>query len=294
MDTLLMILLFVVISLLAATKATTQSFGAKRYTVNTADSLLFMGLFFCVTALTFLPSLIASPPPAPVLLYAVAAAILNLTFQVSYTLALARGPVSLTTLFSALAILIPILGSVILFDEKMGWLRIVGLILTVLTFLLNAEKKKGERSADRTWPFLIALTLLANGFASLLQKWFARGPYGTEIAGYGFFSYALGAIIAFAAVLLLSRREKNRPTMRLKSPAVGWAAAVGLALGIFQWLYTYALRVYDATLLLPIYSGLSSLFLLCSGVIFFKERPSRRRLAGMAVGLTAVVLFGIS
>ncbi len=295
MQPLLMILLFAAISVLSSAKAVTQSFGAKRYTVNAADSLLFMGLFFCFTALTFLPSVIAAPPPPTVLLYAVVAAVLNLTFQVSYTLALARGPVGITTLFAALAILIPILGSVIFFDERMGILRTVGLILTVLTFLLNAESKAedGKRAADRSWPFLIGLTFLANGLSSFFQRWFARGAYGKEIAGYGFFNYTMGAVIAFIIVFLMARRG-HRPTMRLKSPALGWAAAVGLTLGAFQWLYTYALRVIDTTLLMPIYSGASVLLSMLAGVLFFKERPSKRRLLGAAVGIAAVVLFGIS
>ncbi len=296
MQPFLMILLFAAISLLSSMKAIVQSFGAKRYTVNTADSLLFMGMFFCFTALIFLPSVIASPPPAAVLLYAVVAAVLNLTFQVSYTLALARGPVGITTLFASLAILIPVLGSVVFFDEKMGVLRIVGLSLTVITFLLNAESKKEDAkpSADRSWPFLVGLTFLANGLASLFQKWFARGPHGKEIAGYGFFNYTVGAVIAFAIVLLMSRQREHRPTMRVKSPALGWAAAVGLVLGAFQWLYTYGLRVVDATLLMPVYSGISIMLSLVAGAIFFGERPSRRRLLGVAVGIAAVVLFGIS
>ncbi len=295
MQPFLMILLFAAISLLSSMKAITQGLGAKRYTVNTADSLLFMGLFFCFTAATFLPSVILSPPPAAVLPYAVVAAFLNLTFQVSYTLALARGPVGITTLFSSLAILIPVLGSVVFFDEEMGALRIVGLALTLITFLLNSEPKKGDkqRTADRSRPFLIGLTFLSNGLASFFQKWFARGVYGHEIAGYGFFSYALGALIAFTAVFLMARRS-HRPTMRIKGPALGWAAAVGLALGAFQWLYTYGLRVIDATLLMPVYSGVSVMLSMTAGVILFKERPSGRRLLGAIIGITAVVLFGIS
>ena len=293
MDTLTFFLLITAICILAAGKVTAQSAGAKRLVRTPIDSILFIALFFFFTSLAFLPSLLISPPPLPVLLYATVAAVLNLAFQVTYTVALAKGPVGLTALISSLSMILPVLGANFLLGESFGPFRIVGLILTFLALYLNTDFKRGEKQFSRTWTVAVILCFLTNGLASFWQKIFARSEYGTEIAGYSFFAYFLASVMAILTLLLLGRRKEWRPTARLSRSLFGWCALVGLFLGCFQWLFTYSQRVVEASLLLPFHSGTSTLLMTLIGVLIFKEKLSHRRIVGTAVGIAALVLFGI-
>lgn len=294
MDNWTFLLLITVLCLLAVAKVTAQSAGAKRLVRTPLDSILFIALFFFFTSLAFLPSLLASPPPFPVVLYATLAAVLNLAFQVTYTIALAKGPVGITALISSLSMIIPMLGATLFLGESFGILRIVGLVLTFTALYLNTDFKRGARGFSRIWTIAAVLCFLSNGFASFWQKIFALSDYGTEIAGYSFFSYFLASVIAILALLILGRKKEWRPTAPLSRSLFGWCALVGLFLGCFQWFFTYSQRVVEASLLLPFHSGTSTLLMTVVGVVLFKERLSPRRIAGVAVGIAAIVLFGIA
>lgn len=287
-------LLIAALCILSSGKVTAQSAGAKRLVRTPIDSILFIAIFFFFTSLAFLPALITSPLSLPAFLYAIGGAVLNLAFQVTYTVALANGPVGLTALFSSLSTIIPLLGATFFLGESFGPLRIVGCLLTLAALLLNTDFKKGERRFSRTWTVAMVLCFLSNGFASFWQKCFAKSAYGTEIAGYSFFAYFLAALMALLLLGILGRRPTWRPTLRPSRPLFGWCALVGLFLGCFQWLFTYSQRVIEASLLLPLHSGASIVSMTLIGIFLFKEKPTARCLAATAVGTVAIVLFGIA
>ena len=67
-------------------------------------------------------------------------------------------------------------------------------------------------------------------------------------------------------------------------------AIVGILLGSFQSLYTYASSIIDGTLLFPAYNGGATLLVTLSGVILFREKLSKRQLLGVLTGAAAIIL----
>jgi multidrug transporter EmrE-like cation transporter len=74
----------------------------------------------------------------------------------------------------------------------------------------------------------------------------------------------------------------------------GWAALVGLFLGGFQWCLTYSQRVVEASLLLPTYSGATTVLATLIGVCIFKDRLTRRTIPATVVGIAAILVFGFA
>ena len=278
---------------IAACKVLSQRVGAGRHVHSPTDSILFISTFFFFTSLAFLPPFLANLPTGATVAYAVGGAVLNLGFQVCYTVALTTGPVGLTCLLSSLAMLIPVLGASVLLGESFGIFRMIGLVLTLVALTLNTDFRRHERGSSRIWGVFMTLTFLFNGFACFWQKWFAVGPYGTDIAGYNFLSYFLGAVLGLLLILVLGRRG-IKPSARPGRGFFGWAALVGLFLGCFQWLFTYSQRVLEASLLLPVYNGLATVTMTVLGVLLFHEKMTGRRLLSTIFGVAAIVLFGIA
>ena len=286
--------LLAVLCLLACGKIITQRIGAGRHTRTPIDSILYISVFFLFTSLAFLPPLFTAPLSGTVIAYAVGSAILNLGFQVCYTVALTSGPVGLTVLISSLSMLVPILGATFFLGESFGPLRIVGCALTLVALLLNTEFKKKEGGNSRKWGIAITLTFLFNGAASFWQKWFAVSPHGASIAGYNFFSYFLAALLGLLLLLVLWKARGITPSARPSRGLFGWCALVGLFLGSFQWFFTYSQRVLDASLLLPTFNGASTALMTVIGILFFRERPTVRRIVSTVVGVAAIVVFGFA
>lgn len=286
-------LLIAAICILTVAKIIAQRKTARLYTRTPIDTVRMIALFFFFTSLAFLPMLVLSPPSSAAILYAIPAAILNLSFQVFYTLALSRGPAGLTVLFSNLSMLIPLLGATFFLGEGFGLFRILGLVLTFAALVLNTDFRKGGNGLSRSWVSAMVLTFLSNGLATFWQKVFARSRVGTEVAAYGFFSYFIAAILAAILLLCLGRKKELRPSAPVSRGLVGGCALVGLFLGGFQWLFTYSQRVLEASLLLPIYNGATTVLMTLIGILFFKETLTKRRLAATVVGVAAIALFSI-
>ena len=286
--------LLAALCLLACSKVVSQRIGAGRHTRTPIDSILYITVFFLFTSLAFLPSILISPPSATVIAFAAGAAVLNLGFQVCYTVALTSGPVGLTVLISSLSMLLPVLGATAFFGESFGPLRIIGCGLTLIALFLNTEFKKKEGGLTRKWGIAVTLTFLFNGFASFWQKWFAVSPHGTDIAGYNLFSYFLAAILALLLLYTLKKTRGITPSARPTRGFFGWCALVGFFLGCFQWLFTYSQRILEASLLLPVFNGASTVLLTLIGIFFFRERPTWRRIIATIVGVSAIVIFGIA
>ena len=277
----------------SACKTLSQRVGAGRHVHSATDSILFISAFFFFTSFAFLPSFLANLPAGATVAYAVGGAVLNLGFQVSYTVALTAGPMGLTCLFAGLSMLIPVLGASVLLGESFGTFRMIGLALTLIALTLNTDFRRRESGTSRIWGVATLLTFLFNGFAYFWQKWFAVGPYGSDIAGYNFLSYFLAAILGLLLILVLGRRG-IKPSARPGRGFFGWAALVGLFLGCFQWVFTYSQRVLEASLLLPVYNGLATVTMTVLGLLLFRERLTKRRFLSTLIGVTAIVLFSIT
>ncbi|MBO7762163.1 MAG: hypothetical protein J6T24_05140 [Clostridia bacterium] len=277
--------------ILSAGKAIVQGRGARRYLGGFGDSFLFIALFLLFTALSYLPLLFSATLSLPSVGYAAVAAVLNLLYQLSYTVALSSGPVGLTALFAALSMLIPLFGSTLFLCDGFGPARILGLVLIVITLVLNTDFKKGAGSLSGRWWLAVAVTFFSNGLSAFWQKCFVLGSHGEEIVCYNFFAYFLAALLSF--LLLPFLRKKATSPLSSRRGLYLCAVAVGLLLGAYQWLFAHAQRAVEATLLYPIYNGGFIVIMTVAGAILFGERLPPRRLAATVVGIAAIILFSI-
>ena len=89
-------------------------------------------------------------------------------------------------------------------------------------------------------------------------------------------------------------RRTPRSSVHLSRPLFAYTAAVGVFLSLFQWFFAYAQQIVEATLLLPLYNGTAIVVMTTIGILLFKEKLTRRRFAATAIGIAAIIIFGIA
>ena len=255
-------------------------------------------------------------------LWGVPAGLLYFLGLVSIQRSIRESGVGLTGAFSKSAILIPILVSVLLWQERPTAAQWVGIALTFCAIALSQSGKKIDGSA-RVGTGLI-LMFLAVGSAELSNKVFQQ--YALPLYKELFlFTVFFTAFLIAAAALLKSRQDptEDRPSqphpaplrcgegefgsfsvpekarMRLpewkKQPILG-EFLIGLLVGIPNLFSSYfllqAFATLNASVVFPLYSAGSIVLITIGGVALFGERPARRELAAIAIVLTAIVLMG--
>ena len=240
-------------------------------------------LIFLSAALLFSPYLFLAS--GTVWLYAIAYAVCNSVFQISYICALSRGNVSLAVMFANFGMILPIGVSVFLYGDRPSLVRIIGICLVVCVFLLNIKQDKERK---RGYFALVVVAMLANGAGLSVQKLFSYFD-GGEVLSFVSASYLLCSV--FCAAVYFSLIIKSGERVRaLDKRTVLASVCSGASLALFLAINTYAAGVVDGSFHYPAHSGTTILLSTVSGIVFFKDTLTPRQWVAFVVGTAAIVL----
>ena len=102
-------------------------------------------------------------------------------------------------------------------------------------------------------------------------------------------AYITAAVLSFLILGVMRLGSKNVTYARQPKTIVS-ACFVGVLLGIFQCLNTYAASVIDGTILYSSYNCGVSLLSTVTGRILFNEKLSVKQSASVLIGIVAIVL----
>ena len=283
------IIIISILCLLAAAKVTLQGGFAKKNIRSFSDGVFFNGAIFFFSSFVFLKD--ALTVNLPTFLFGAAFGILSLIFQLCYIKAMSFGNVSITVLIVNLSMIIPIATSVLCFGEKLGVLRIIGILLTVVALVLNVSK--GGKSTDfKKWLFLSLAASLANGGLAIILQLFGKSEWSDQNKAFVAWNYIVAAIVSFILYGILKLRG-NGITFKLKPSVFGIALCVGIILGVFQALNAYAVSTIDGTLYFPTYNGGALVLSGIAGVLLLKDKFKLNQFISLLVGIVAIVLMNI-
>lgn len=282
-------LIILLLCTLATSKVTLQSRFGKKNLKSDSDNILFNAVVFLTAAMLFCVDI----PKASFYtwLFALTFAILTVVFQLSYTKALSVGNVSLTVMAVNLSMLFPSLVSVIFYNENLSSLRVVGIVLTVLSFILTVDINFKEK-LSHSWFIFTVIAALANGGIGITQKIFGMQVFSTEKKAFVACSYAIAFLVAIVIYLITHSRDKENIKFEISKTQI-FAVAVGVILAVFQWLNTYAISIMDGSFLFPLYSGGSIILSTLVGIIFFKDKLTTRQKGSIILGIIAVIIMNI-
>jgi drug/metabolite transporter (DMT)-like permease len=268
---------------LATAKMSFQSAFAKKGVRTGTDGVFFNMLIFFAAAMLFFPYLFAAS--GAVLLCGAIYAACNVAFQLTYTRALSEGNVSIAVMFANFGMLVPILVSCVFYGDRPSALRLFGIALTVLSFVVTVKPGSGKK--ERRYLLFALLAMLLNGLSLSVQKLAGKqGIGGLSFVAASYLCCALLSLFVYAICALRGRRKTFKVTKR----PVLFAALAGCSLAIYLAVNTYAAGVIDGSFHYPAHSGGAILLSTLAGVLIFHDRLSRRQVLACAIGLTAIVL----
>ncbi len=190
--------------------------------------------------------------------------------------------VVLSSTFMKLGLLVPIAFSVLFFGEMPTIVQAAGFVLSVAAVLLI--NGGGGKKAARSRGALILLLLTCGTGDAMSKVYEVLGPaeYSEQFLFYTFLSALL-----LCAMLMIKKREK--PGLR----ELFWGAALGLPNYFSARFVLRALTELPAVIVYPTFSVASVVVLTLAGVLFFKEKLSRREWVGIGLILSALIFLNI-
>ena len=276
--TLLVILLVIAYALLAIVKLYVQSKYSKKNVHNFTDTVIFWAFIFLIIAICFIPvAIINHEINTSILIYAILAGIFTVFFQLFYTLALACGPVGISSFLTSAdssfltssfltsadssflissfltsaSSVVYIVYSIIVFNEKITPFKIAAFVLFVAALACNIKKDK-SKNINAKWIILISLTCLFLIAGSIVSKYFARdfaGDYKTGFLAIEYIvSFVLTAIIAIPLVL----NNKTKPSIKFDKWYFIFGISIGVILVACVFINQWTVSISDMSYFTPI------------------------------------------
>lgn len=290
-------LFFIILPLLAATKATIQGYFSKSKVKSLADTIKFNGFMFLYSSLALIIFTVRQVPTTQTIIYALIVSVLAIAFQSFYVCSFREGAVSLSTTIVNFACAIPVLFSIIFTNASVTIFKIIGFILVAVAIIIlpsnnkNPNNKNGIKTTKR-WLFLIITATLCSGAINIMQNVFATSAVAYQKAEFNALYFGFASVLCFLMLPILKSKSQT-PLYKNDLKINLGLIVIGVVLGLYNLLVVYALEIIPATEYFPTISGLQILTAVIIASITFKEIPSVKQLIGICLTIVAVVFINL-
>ena len=199
--------------------------------------------------------------------------------------------IAVTSIASKISLGIPVLFSFFLYNEHIGWLKILGIALAIPAVVLASNKKSSKKSTTFMLPLVVFIgSGLMDSYVKYVQHYKLDGAI--EQAGFLIVGFTVAGLLGCAIVAIGIVRGKVKLHYR--------NIIAGILLGIPNYFSVYYLiRLLDSDFLqssaaIPVNNIGIVLFSTFIAIMFFKEPFTKRRLIGIGLSIVSIILIAWS
>lgn len=256
----------------------TKSAGVYTFSVFTACGAL---LFFLVTMKDPVWDLRILP-------YSIIFAAAYLSAGIFGLKAIAAGSLSLTSLITNCALVIPTFYSLLFLGENSSVFFFVG-VAVLLAALILVNKSSESTPITGKWLLYVGISFIGNGMCSLSQTLQQNAFDG---AGKNeFMIFALVLVVIGSVIMMITQERKNIKVYVKLGTTKGLIC--GVANGIVNMLVMVLLGSMPASVVFPLITGGSIVFTYVISKLAFREKLSKRQTIGFVLGVISIVLLNL-
>ena len=219
----------------------------------------------------------------------------SILFAASYTagvvgsvIAIAAGPLSLTSLIVSFSLMLPTLYGLIFLGDPISIGLFPGLaLLAASLFLINKRDK--DVKINLKWIISVLFAFLGNGFCTISQKMQQvafDGAYKNE-----FMIIALAITVLVCIVMTLTKERHILKAQKWSGYSLGLLC--GALNGIVNLFVMILSGLMPVSLMFPIISAGGIVVIFIVSQVFYKEKLSKAQLVGFILGTISVVLLNL-
>lgn len=231
-----------------------------------------------------------SLPSSITVIYGILYGMFKAGFQVSYTLALQRGPVSHTVLIVSFDTAITILFGVLYCGETITTLQIFGLISMFMSLLLAVDFGQVKmRTFNIVWFVLTLAAMASSGTANIVMKLHKLSLPQAD-AGLLAVSYVSSTVILFIYYLLRRTAHKQQQAMPLGPKPISMMLGVSVILGVYYILYMHGVGSIPTAVFFPVIHLGPTILISLFSIFVLEDKVTRQQLLSLLFGIVSTLL----
>ncbi|QSX05780.1 EamA family transporter [Sedimentibacter sp. zth1] len=210
--------------------------------------------------------------------------ILYLVGFLLYQVSIRQSGASLASMFNRMGILIPMILSIVLWNEYPTLIRWIGITITVVAIIIVNLSDDKNHKLQLKWNLLIMFFVA--GFAELSNKLFQKYAILEYKNHFLFFLFFTAFIIS---VIMLIKNKNLQFSLK--------ASLCGIAVGIPNMLTTFfvieALDKIQAMIVYPAFSAGSIALIMLLSILIYKEKLKKNEIIALCMTLIGIILVNI-
>lgn len=265
------------------------------YMKNQASYFAFNFCFMAITILVFIISGVkVGEYQWYTILLGIIFGILFIVTILSFMKAMEAGPLSYTTLFNSFGLVIPVVFGVVVWNEKVSFLQLMGFALLMLTFYQGSRSTQNpDRKVNFKWLILCIIAFICNGSLMSISKWHQSLLPGMEIKEFLLVAFTTAAFLSFAAFLWYRFVRKQTITHIKGSKFIIITILAGITTPVGNQLIVQLAGSVPAVILFPLVNGGIVIISTLGYHMVFREKLSASTLGGLGLGILSLFLISI-
>jgi len=202
-----------------------------------------------------------------------------------------KNGVSVTSIAGKMSVVVPVFFGIILYNESVTFLKIVGIIMALIAvYLSSVKEEKSEKNGTLLLPILL---FIGSGTIDTLLKYIQENYVADE--DVSIFSGSLFGIAgAFAFLILVIKTLKKRESFGYKNIIAGIILGVPNYYSIIFLIKALQNKNFESSTLFTINNVAIVVVSTLVGLFFFKEKFSVKNKIGVAMAVLAIILVTIA
>ena len=202
-----------------------------------------------------------------------------------------KNGVSVTSIAGKMSVVVPVIFGIILYNESVTFLKIVGIIMALIAVYLSSVKE--EKSKKNGTLLLPILLFIGSGTIDTLLKYIQENHVSDE--DVSIFSGSLFGIAgAFSFLILVIKTLKKRESFGYKNIIAGIILGVPNYYSIIFLIKALQNKNFESSTLFTINNVAIVVVSTLVGLFFFKEKFSIKNKIGVAMAVLAIILVTIA
>ena len=199
--------------------------------------------------------------------------------------------VSVTSISGKMSVVVPVVFGIILYNESITFLKIVGIIMALIAvYLSSVKEEKSEKNGTLLFPILL---FIGSGTIDTLLKYIQENYVADE--DVSIFSGSLFGIAGvFAFFILVIKTIKKRASFGYKNIIAGIILGVPNYYSIIFLIKALQNKNFESSTLFTINNVAIVVVSTLVGLFFFKEKFSIKNKVGVVMAILGIVLVTIA
>jgi drug/metabolite transporter (DMT)-like permease len=220
--------------------------------------------------------------------FALVSGLLFISLFVILGLSAQRNGVAITSVATKMSMASGILGMIFLYNEPVGFLKVIGIILAFIGVIAVSWTKKDSEKGQSAWWMLLIL-FFGSGMLDIVLNYAQKYALGTLTPSlFSAFGLATAGFIGF--LILIFQLIQGKTKFEYKNILAGILLGIPNYFSIYLLISSYQSTGWKDSTVLSIINLSVVLMSTMIGLLFFQEKINRLKLIGLICSISAIVL----